>query len=52
MIKMGEYTVDLISEEVLEGFTIRMISILEQRVRRNTVRTLIRDQGKPPNKRQ
>ena len=33
LVEYGEYMVDLISEEALEGFTIRKISILEQKVR-------------------
>ncbi len=28
----GDYTVDLMSEEVLEGFTIRMLSVLCNKV--------------------
>ncbi len=32
MVKFGEYTVDLISEEILEGFTIRTLSVLNKKV--------------------
>jgi hypothetical protein len=32
LVKYGEYTVDLMSEEALEGFTIRTLSILEHTV--------------------
>ena len=32
MSHVGEYTVDLLTEEALEGFTIRSISILDGKV--------------------
>ena len=32
MVKLGEYTVDLISEEILTGFTIRTLSVLNKKV--------------------
>ena len=32
LIEFGEYTVDLISEEALEGFTIRTLSVLHKKV--------------------
>ena len=32
MSQFGEYTVDLLGEEVLEGFTIRELSVLESKV--------------------
>ena len=33
VIVFGEYTVDLISEEPLTGFTVRKISVLDKKVR-------------------
>ena len=32
MAEFGEYTVDLLSEEPLEGFTIRTVSVLHKKV--------------------
>ena len=32
MAQFGEYTVDLLEEEVLEGFSIRELSVLESKV--------------------
>ena len=32
VVEFGEYTVDMISEETLTGFTIRMLSVLHKKV--------------------
>ena len=47
VVKFGDYTVDLISEETLEGFTIRTLSVLYKKVARDHVIDIVMDTPYP-----
>ncbi len=47
MAEFGEYTVDLMSEEILEGFTIRTLDVLHRKVSETSDKG---QRGKSPDK--